>query len=133
MTSHPSVRLVLDNLSTRPTGAIYQTFPAPEARRILRRIELRYTSRHASWLNIVEIEIGVLRSECLDRRPFCLRGRRLGAAAQQLRCVHKLDLHLGKSPRQNGPLYPTLRVISSAQRYGDVNARRCFLTCRRQF
>jgi hypothetical protein len=62
------IRLVLDNLSTHSASAPYQTFPAPEARRILRRIEFHYTRRHASWLNMVEIEIGVLRSQCLDRR-----------------------------------------------------------------
>ena len=59
---------MLDNLSTHAAGAIHQTFPAPEARRILRRIEFHYTPRRASWLNMVEIEIGVLRGQCLDRR-----------------------------------------------------------------
>lgn len=62
------IRVVLDNLSTHSPSALYQTFPAPEARRILRRLEFHYTPRHASWLNMVEIEIGVLRSQCLDRR-----------------------------------------------------------------
>jgi transposase len=62
------IRVVLDNLSTHSASALYQTFPAPEARRILRRIEFHYTPKHASWLNMVEIEIGVLRSQCLDRR-----------------------------------------------------------------
>jgi|SRR5215469_739959 len=62
------IRLVLDNLSTHSASALYQTFPAPEARRILRRLEFHYTPKHASWLNMVEIEIGVLRSQCLDRR-----------------------------------------------------------------
>ena len=58
----------MDNLSTHTASAIYQTFPAAEAPRILQRLELHYTPRHASWLNIVEIEIGVLRRQCLDRR-----------------------------------------------------------------
>jgi hypothetical protein len=62
------VRVVLDNLSTHSPGALYDAFPAPEARRILRRLEFHYTPKHASWLNMVEIEIGVLRSQCLDRR-----------------------------------------------------------------
>jgi transposase len=62
------IRVVLDNLSTHSAGAIYETFPAPEARRILRRLDLHYIPKHASWLNMVEIEIGVLRSQCLDRR-----------------------------------------------------------------
>jgi transposase len=62
------IRVVLDNLSTHSAGALYQAFPAREARRVLRRLEFHYLPKHASWLNMVEIEIGVLRSQCLDRR-----------------------------------------------------------------
>jgi transposase len=62
------IRVVLDNLSTHTASALYQTFPAAEARRVLRRLEFHYTPKHASWLNMVEIEIGVLRGQCLDRR-----------------------------------------------------------------
>jgi hypothetical protein len=64
----PVVRVVLDNLSTHSAGALYDAFPAPEARRILKRLEFHHTPKHASWLNMVEIEIGVLRGQCLDRR-----------------------------------------------------------------
>ena len=62
------IRVVQDNLSTHSACALYQTFPPAEARRILRRLEFHYTPKHASWLNMVEIEIGVLRGQCLDRR-----------------------------------------------------------------
>jgi hypothetical protein len=62
------IRVVLDNLSTHTAGALYEAFPAPEAHRVLQRLEFHYTPKHASWLNMVEIEIGVLRSQCLDRR-----------------------------------------------------------------
>jgi transposase len=62
------IRVILDNLSTHSAGALYKAFPAGEARRMLRRLEFHYTPKHASWLNMVEIEIGVLRSQCLDRR-----------------------------------------------------------------
>jgi len=62
------IRVVLDNLSTHSVGALYQAFPACEARRVLRRLEFHFVPKHASWLNMVEIEIGVLRSQCLDRR-----------------------------------------------------------------
>lgn len=62
------IRVVLDNLSTHSAGALYQTFPAEEARRILRRLEFHFVPKHASWLNMVEIEIGVLKRQCLDRR-----------------------------------------------------------------
>jgi transposase len=62
------IRVVMDNLSTHSAGALYQAFPACEARRVLQRLEFHYVPKHASWLNMVEIEIGVLRGQCLDRR-----------------------------------------------------------------
>jgi hypothetical protein len=62
------IRVVLDNLSAHSAGAIYQAFAPTEARRILNRIEFHFTPKHASWLNMVEIEIGVMVQQCLDRR-----------------------------------------------------------------
>ena len=62
------IRVVQDNLSTHTPGALYEAFPAPEAHRILERLEFHYTPKHARWLNMVEIEIGVLKGQCLDRR-----------------------------------------------------------------
>ncbi len=62
------IRVVLDNLSTHTVGALYEAFPAQEARRLAQRLEFHYTPKHASWLNMVEIELGVLRQQCLDRR-----------------------------------------------------------------
>jgi hypothetical protein len=62
------IRVVQDNLSIHTAGALYQAFAPAEARRILRRLEFHYTPKHASWLNMVEIEIGVLQGQCLGRR-----------------------------------------------------------------
>ena len=62
------IRVVMDNLSTHGPGALYEAFPAPEAHRMLQRLDIHYTPKHASWLNMVELEIGVLRGQCLDRR-----------------------------------------------------------------
>ena len=62
------VRVVLDNLSTHAPGALYEAFEPEEARRILRRLEFHFVPKHGSWLNMAEIEIGVLRGQCLDRR-----------------------------------------------------------------
>jgi transposase len=62
------IRVVLDNLSSHSAAALYKTFPPEEARRILSRIEFHFVPKHASWLNMVEIEIGVLKGQCLDRR-----------------------------------------------------------------
>jgi hypothetical protein len=64
----PVVRVVLDNLNTHRTASLYETFPAVEARRIAKRLEFHYTPKHGSWLNMAEIELGVLTRQCLDRR-----------------------------------------------------------------
>jgi len=62
------IRVVLDNLSTHTASALYQTFEPAEARRVLSRLEFHFTPKHASWLNMVEIELGVMAKQCLDRR-----------------------------------------------------------------
>lgn len=64
----PKIRVVLDNLSTHSASGLYQSFAPEEARRILKRIEFHYVPKHASWLNMVEIEIGVLKKQCLGQR-----------------------------------------------------------------
>jgi transposase len=63
-----AIQVVMDNLNVHCEGALYRTFPPEEARRILRRLEFNFTPVHASWLNMVEIEIGVLARQCLDQR-----------------------------------------------------------------
>ena len=60
--------LVLDNLNTHTGSSLYKAFPPAEARRLLDRLEFHYTPKHASWLNMAEIEIGVLKRQCLNRR-----------------------------------------------------------------
>jgi hypothetical protein len=62
------VRVVLDNLNTHVFGALYEAFPAAEARRIAQRLEFHYTPKHGSWLNMAEMEFSVLSRQCLDRR-----------------------------------------------------------------
>jgi len=64
------VVLVVDNLNTHTPAALYEAFEPAEAKRILDRLEFHYTPKHGSWLNMVEIEIGVLCEQCLaDRIP----------------------------------------------------------------
>lgn len=65
------VRLVLDNLNTHRLSSLYEAFTPEEARRIIKKIELHYTPKHGSWLNMAEIEISVLAQQSLKRR---LRG-----------------------------------------------------------
>ncbi len=62
------VRLVLDNLNTHTGASLYEAFSPAEARRLLSRLEFHYTPKHGSWLNMAEIEIGVMNGQCLDRR-----------------------------------------------------------------
>ena len=60
--------LVMDNLNTHHPASLYEAFEPAEARRIAERLEVHYTPKHGSWLNMAEIEIGVLARQCLDRR-----------------------------------------------------------------
>ena len=62
------IRLVMDNLNTHGIASLYETFPAKEARRLAERLDIHYTPKHGSWLNMAEIELSVLKGQCLDRR-----------------------------------------------------------------
>jgi hypothetical protein len=62
------IALVQDNLSTHKPASLYEAFPAAEARRLVERFEWHYTPKHGSWLNMAESELGILSSQCLDRR-----------------------------------------------------------------
>ena len=111
------IRVVLDNLSTHSAGALYQAFPACEARRVLRRLEFHFVPKHASWLNMVEIEIGVLRSQCLDRRiatqqklksEIAVWERQRNAAKARIKWMFTTD----KARAKMGRAYPELGNIS---------------------
>jgi DDE superfamily endonuclease len=60
--------LVLDNLNTHTPASLYEAFPPAEARRLTAKLEIHYTPKHGSWLNMAEIELSVLAEQCLDRR-----------------------------------------------------------------
>jgi len=62
------MRLVLDNLNMHTIVSLYEAFEPAEARRMARKLELHFTPKHGSWLNMVEIELSVLQQQCLDRR-----------------------------------------------------------------
>jgi hypothetical protein len=65
------VRLVCDNLNTHTGGALYEAFPAAEAKRLCGRLEFHPTPKHGSWLNMAETELSTLSTQCLDRRMDC--------------------------------------------------------------
>jgi len=62
------VHLIMDNLNTHTKASLYKAFPPEEARRLAQRLEIHYTPKHGSWLNIAEIELRVLTVQCLQRR-----------------------------------------------------------------
>lgn len=62
------VTLVMDNLNTHTGASLYEVFEPSEARRLLDRLQIHYTPKHGSWLNMAEIELSVLTRQCLDRR-----------------------------------------------------------------
>lgn len=58
----------MDNLNTHVIASLYQAFEPKLARELAKRLEIHYTPKHGSWLNIAEIEIGILSKQCLERR-----------------------------------------------------------------
>jgi transposase len=60
--------LVMDNLNTHTPASLYEAFDPREARRLAEKLEIHYTPKHGSWLNMAEIELSVLSRQCLDRR-----------------------------------------------------------------
>ena len=114
------IRVVLDNLSTHSPAALYNAFAPAEARRVLRRLEFHYTPKHASWLNMVEIEIGVLRSQCLDRRiasreklvsEIAAWEKRRNSSAARIKWMFTTDQARQKMQRA----YPKLKTLHDIQ------------------
>lgn len=74
------VVLVMDNLNTHSTASLYKAFAPNEARRLARRLEIHHTPKHGSWLNISEIELSVLKRQCLSGRIDCIEKMRTEVA-----------------------------------------------------
>jgi hypothetical protein len=129
------IRVVLDNLSTHSAGALYKAFPATEARRLLRRLEFHYVPKHASWLNIVEIEIGVLASQCLDRRiESCMKLAAETAAWEQQRNAARARMKwmftTDKARAKMGRAYPKPWATAASQLRVMCPQPKSFLLCR---
>jgi len=83
------VRLVCDNLNTHGIGSLYEAYPSEKARALAKRLEIHYTPKHGSWLNIAEIELSALTGQCLDRRmPDIETLRHETSAWEQRRNAH---------------------------------------------
>lgn len=78
------VVLVMDNLNTHNTASLYSAFPPEEARRLAERLEIHHTPKHGSWLNIAEIELSVLKRQCLAGRIPCIEEMRRKVVAWNL-------------------------------------------------
>ena len=83
--SAEKVVLVCDNLNTHDVSSLYEAFPPEEARRLAERLEIHYTPKHGSWLNIAECELSALSRQCLARRTGSLRelGRKVNPWAKE--------------------------------------------------
>jgi hypothetical protein len=79
------IRVVLDNLNTHDAASPYAAFPAPEAWRLVKKLEFHWTPKHGSWLNVAECELAVLATQCLDRRLADLSTVRCEVAAWEAR------------------------------------------------
>ena len=73
--------LVMDNLNTHSTASLYTAFEPEEAQRLAQRLEIHYTPKHGSWLNVAEIELSALKRQCLGHRIPCIRQMRSEVAA----------------------------------------------------
>ena len=88
------VRLVMDNLNTHNIASLYETFEPQEARRLAERLDIHYTPKHGSWLNMAEIEFSALKGQCLNRRiPDMVTMQNEVAAWEKNRnnCSRKID------------------------------------------
>ncbi len=113
--------LVMDNLNTHKLSSLYEAFEPAEARRIAERLEIHYTPKHGSWLNMAEIEIGVLARQCLDRRianQDILRGEVNAWQNQRNRDVIRVDWRFTTEDARIKlkSLYPSIQKLCRATR-----------------
>jgi hypothetical protein len=106
-----TIRVVLDNLNTHNPASLYEAFPPQEARRLLTKLEFHYTPKHASWLNMAEIEFSVMVGQCLKRRiPDMATLARELAAWQRQRNERQATVHwqfdVQQARTKLGRLYP---------------------------
>ena len=119
-TMYPDVEkivLVMDNLNTHKSSSLYKRYPAEEARRILKKLEIHYTPKHGSWLDIAEIELNVMTRQCLRRRISEIKLLRNELSAWEMErntLAAKVNWHFRTSDARIklSSLYPTFTTIS---------------------
>jgi len=109
------IQLVMDNLNTHTPASLYKAFPPEEARRIANKLEIHYTPKHGSWLNMAEIELSVLSRQCLERRiedQESLRSEVLAWASRRNSAKSKMEWRFTtKDARiKLAKLYPTINL-----------------------
>ena len=110
--------LVMDNLNTHKPASLYKKYPPEEARRIIKKLEIHYTPKHGSWLNMAEIELNVLTRQCLSRRIETIEKLRTEIAAweaERNQNQEKILWHFqtGNARTKLISLYPT--IVSDSQ------------------
>ena len=109
--------LVMDNLNTHKAASLYKAFPPSEARRIIKRLEIHYTPKHGSWLDMAEIELNVMTRQCLLRRISTLDKLKCELSAWEMernRDTAKIQWHFqtGDAREKLISLYPTLSSVT---------------------
>lgn len=110
----PKVTLIMDNLNIHTTGSLYEAFPPAEARRLAQRLEVHYTPKHGSWLNIAENELSALTRQCLVRRIATLREMRVHVQAWQrernnLRTLVRWRFTIDRARERLRRVYPVIQ------------------------
>ena len=109
--------LVMDNLNTHKAASLYKAFPPSEARRIIKRLEIHYTPKHGSWLDMAEIELNVMTRQYLSRRISTLDKLKCELSAWEMernRDTAKIQWHFqtGDAREKLISLYPTLSSVT---------------------
>lgn len=109
--------LVMDNLNTHKAASLYKAFPPSEARRIIKRLEIHYTPKHGSWLDMAEIELNVMTRQCLSRRISTLDKLKCELSAWEMernRDTAKIQWHFQTVDAREKliSLYPTLSSVT---------------------
>ena len=102
----------MDNLNTHKPASLYKRYPADEARRIIKRLEIHYTPKHGSWLDIAEIELNEMTRQCLSRRIENIASLREELAAWEVAAKVNWQFRTADARVKLSSLYPTFATAS---------------------